>query len=117
MIAAVDIFSIDSFGLKKGQAMFPLFSEIVLRTPALLKGDVFPIYSFEISLILVIICISAFDICNRKNGLFLKIKKFKRLVKLVNQYPGLNFYPLIGSTAEMAHLFFQPCRGTIKIKI
>lgn len=82
------------------------------RTDAL-DSEFFPKFIFKISFIVIVIYVSALGIGSNKNGLLSRIKRFKRQVELVNKYPGLNLYPLLGSTPEMIHLVFQPCQGTV----
>lgn len=94
--------------------MSSFLPETAPGSTAVFISDIFPMFLFKIGLVVLIIYISAFDIGTGKNGMLTRLKKFKRLVKLVNKYPGLNYYLLLGSTPEMGHLVFQPCRGTIR---
>lgn len=70
-------------------------------------------YFFKCCLILILIYVGKFKVKNSKNGFLTQWKKSQKQAELVNKYPGLRKYPLLGSTLEMSHLIYKPCQGKI----
>lgn len=68
-------------------------------------------YFFKSCLISILIYVGQFKVKNSKTGFLTRWKKSQKQVELVNKYPGLRKYPLLGSTPEMSHLIYKPCQG------
>ncbi len=53
------------------------------------------------------------NIC--KNGVLQRLQNFKIRAELVNKYPGVRMFPLLGSIPLMSHMVYNPCRGKVII--
>lgn len=71
-------------------------------------------YLCKFCLIFILIYVGQFKVKNSsETGLLARLKKFQKRAELVNKYPGLNMFPLLGSTPKMSHLIYKPSQGKI----